>query len=198
MSSPTGRSSADGQPGDRLVVALVRGFHGVLGAVRLEVLTDRPAERFRPGQRLHREGSDEPLSVVEARPAEPGWVVRFAEVPDRAAAESLRGAYLEAILPRGAVLAEDEHWWHEVIGSSVRDPAGTVLGQVADLYRAGGAEVLVVDGGPAGRFEAPVARPFVQVLDPAGVGVVVDPATLDLGRAPGEPGEPGPALEAEP
>lgn len=181
--------------GERLVVALVRGLHGVRGAVRLEVMTDRPADRFRPGQRLHREESDEPLSVVEAWPAAPGWVVRFAEVPDRNAAESLRGAYLEAVLPRAAVLAEDEHWWHEVVGSPVRDAAGVIMGRVADLYRAGGAEVLVVEGGPAGPFEVPLARPFVTTLDPGGTGVVVDPATLDLG---GDAARAGSLPEAEP
>ena len=30
---------------DRLVVALVRGVHGLHGAVRVEILTDRPEER---------------------------------------------------------------------------------------------------------------------------------------------------------
>ena len=34
---------------ERLVVALVRGVHGLHGAVRVEVLTDRPEQRFRPG-----------------------------------------------------------------------------------------------------------------------------------------------------
>lgn len=173
----------------------MRGLHGVHGAVRLEVLTDRPADRFRPGEQLHREGSDEPLSVVEARPADPGWVVRFTEVPDRDAAESLRGVYLEAVVSRAAVLASDEHWWHEVIGCPVRDSAGTLLGRVADLYRAGEAEVLVVDGAPVGLFEVPVARPFVTVLDPGGAGVVVDPATLDLG---GRAERSGPSPEEEP
>jgi 16S rRNA processing protein RimM len=176
---------AGGEPGERLVVALVRGLHGVNGAVRLEVLTDRPADRFRPGERLHREGSSAPLTVVEARPAAPGWVVRFGEIPDREAAESLRGAYLEAVVPRAGVLAPDEHWWHEVIGCQVHDPAGLLLGRVVDLYRAGETEVLVVGDGPLGPFEAPLARPFVTVLEPGGAGVVVDPATLDLGGAAG-------------
>lgn len=144
-------------------------------------MTDRPAERFGVGQRLYREGAEAPLTVIEARPAAPGWVVRFAEVPTRTAAESLRGAYLEAVVPRQAALGPDEHWWHEVVGSPVRDPGGAILGTVEDLYRAGGADVLVIGGGSAGTFEVPAARPFVRVLDPGGVGVVVDPATLDLG-----------------
>jgi len=150
------------------------------------VLTDRPAERFAVGGRLHREGSDAPLTIVEGRPAAPGWIVRFGEVSTRSAAEPLRGAYLEAVVSRGDGLAPGEHWWHEVVGSPVIDPGGAVLGTVEGLYRAGEAEVLVVGGGPAGTFEVPAARPFVRVLDPGGTGIVVDPATLDL--AVPEPG----------
>ena len=63
----------------RLVVALVRGVHGLRGAVRVEVLTDRPEERFRPGIVLHREGSDAALTIASAEPVAdgPGWRVRF-------------------------------------------------------------------------------------------------------------------------
>jgi len=54
----TGPAAA--QPDRRLVVALVRGVHGLHGAVRVEILTDRPEDRYKPGAVLFREGSDEP------------------------------------------------------------------------------------------------------------------------------------------
>jgi ribosomal 30S subunit maturation factor RimM len=82
--------------------------------VRVEVLTDRPAERFVVGARIHPEGSAGALTIVEARPANPGWILRFGEVPTREAAEGLRLAYLEVetgpadALPRGALLARDD------------------------------------------------------------------------------------------
>ena len=38
------------------MVALVRGVHGLNGAVRAEVLTDRPEDRFVAGAVLYREG----------------------------------------------------------------------------------------------------------------------------------------------
>jgi len=50
----------------RLVVALVRGVHGLHGAVRVEVLTDKPEQRYRPGSILYREGSDDPLTIASA------------------------------------------------------------------------------------------------------------------------------------
>ena len=68
--------------GERLVVALVRGLHGLRGAVRVEVLTDHPEERFAAGAVVHLESSVSVLTVAEAAPDRPGWLVRFREIPD--------------------------------------------------------------------------------------------------------------------
>jgi 16S rRNA processing protein RimM len=177
---------------DRLVVALVRGVHGLRGAVRVEILTDRPEERYAVGSVLHREGSDEPLTVAwsSAVADGPGWRLRFEEVTDRTAAEALKGAYLETAgagtqLPRGA------YYWHEVIGTPVTSPAGEALGSVRDVYRSGGAEVFIVDGGPYGEFDVPAVRDFVRIFAPRRGEIVVDPEALDLAppkraTAPGE------------
>ena len=168
-------------PTSRLVVGLVRGVHGLRGAVRVEVLTDKPEERFRPGAALYREGDDQPLTITAAQAVAdgPGWRLQFAEVPDRTAAEGLRETYLEvdaapAALDRGA------YWWHEVIGVPVSDVSGRVLGTVADVYRAGGAEVFVVGGGPAGEFDLPAVRAFIRVFAPRRGEIVVDADALDL------------------
>jgi 16S rRNA processing protein RimM len=148
--------------------------------VRVEVLTDRPAERFTVGARLHREGSPGALTIVEARPANPGWILRFGEVPTREAADGLRLAYLEVeagpadTLPRGA------YFWHEMIGVEVRDGDGALLGTVRDVYRTGGADVLEVVGGPRGDFDLPIIRPFVRILAPRRGEIVADPEALDL------------------
>ena len=104
-------------PGDRLVVGLVRGFHGLRGTVRVESLTDRAQERFTVGRSLFVEGGDTPLTIVEAQPDAQGWRLRFAEVADRTAAERLRDVYLEAIVAPGEQLPRGEFYWHEVIGA---------------------------------------------------------------------------------
>jgi 16S rRNA processing protein RimM len=163
-------------------VALVRGLHGLAGAVRVEVLTDRPQDRFVRGAVLHREGSAGPLTIADATPVEdgPGWRLRFREVRDRSAAETLRGAYLEQSIARHASLAEDEVYWHEVIGARVMDREGRELGTVADIYRAGGAEVYVVTGGPAGEFDLPAVRALIVEFAPRDGRIVVDPEALGL------------------
>jgi 16S rRNA processing protein RimM len=165
--------------GERLVVGQVRGFHGLRGTLRVESLTDRPDERFAVGKVLFREGSDSPLTITEADADTVGWRVRFAEVPDRTAAESLRDVYLEAVVAPGQELPRGEFYWHQVVGSAVKDVDGTALGEVVDIYRAGGADVAVVHG-PAGELDIPLVRSIVRIFAPARGEIVVDGDALGL------------------
>ena len=138
MAETAGTSSAE-----HLVVALVRGAHGLRGVVRVEILTDRPDDRYAVGSVLHREGSDEPLTVTwsSAVADGPGWRLQFGEVIDRAGAEALVGAYLEIEAGPDAVLPRGSYFWHEVLGTPVTSTTGEALGTVRDVYRSGGAEV---------------------------------------------------------
>jgi 16S rRNA processing protein RimM len=148
--------------------------------MRVEVLTDRPAERFVEGARLFPEGRAEPLTIVEARPADPGWILRFRDVPTREAAEAFRLVYLEVEAGPGDALPRGSYFWHELIGVAVRDLEGGELGTVHDVYRVGSTDVLEVAGGPRGGFDLPIARPFVRILAPRRGEIVADPEALDL------------------
>jgi len=167
------------------VVALVRGVHGLHGAVRVEVLTDHPETRFAAGQVLHREGDDRPLTIAsgEAIVDGPGWRLRFREVTTRDAADTLRGADLESVSRPDADLGRGEYYWHEVIGVAVRGVDGAELGTVRDVYRVGETEVFTVDGGPVGSFDLPAVRAFIRIFAPRRGEIVVDAESLDL-RAP--------------
>lgn len=166
----------------RLVVAQVRGLHGLQGAVRVEVLTDRPEARFATGEVLHVEGDERPLTILAAQPVEdgPGWRLRFGEIPNRQSAERLREAYLEIEVDREADLEAGAAYWHEVIGSTVRDSTGAELGKVADVYRAGESEVYVVRGGATGEFDVPAVRDVITTFAPEHREIVVDEKVLDL------------------
>jgi 16S rRNA processing protein RimM len=173
--APSGRD-------DRLAVALVRGVHGLRGAVRVEILTDRPEERYAVGSVLHREGSDEPLTVTwsSAIADGPGWRIQFVEIPDRTTAETLKGAYLEVDAVPASGLPRGAYFWHDVIGTPVTSTTGEVLGTVRDVYRSGGAEVYIVDGGSYGEFDVPGVRDFVRIFAPRRGEIVVDTEALDL------------------
>jgi 16S rRNA processing protein RimM len=165
--------------GERLVVGQVRGFHGLRGTLRVETLSDRAEERFAVGKVLFVEGRKEKLTIAESATDNLGWRLRFAEVPDRNAAEALRDVYLEAVVAPGEELPKGEFYWHEIIGVTVKDVDGSELGKVVDLYRAGGADVVVVRG-PAGETDIALVKAVVRVFDPARGEIVVDGDALGL------------------
>ena len=164
------------------MVALVRGVHGLRGAVRAEVLTDRPEDRFVVSHVLFREGDDRPLTIsaAEAVADGPGWRLLFREIASRDGADTLRGVYLEAVVRPDEDLARGTYYWHEVIGCAVRGVDGADLGTVKDIYRVGETEVFTVGDGPVGSFDLPAVRAFIRVFAPRRGEIVVDAASLDL------------------
>ncbi|TAM73985.1 MAG: 16S rRNA processing protein RimM, partial [Chloroflexota bacterium] len=164
---------------ERLVVGLVRSLHGLEGAVRVEPLTDRP-DRFAPGSRLALEGEPISLTVAWSRDDGRGLLLRFDELSDRAAVEPLRGRYLEAAVDR-VDLPPGAFWWHELEGVPVTTTAGVLLGEVVDVFRAGGAEVLVVRG-VGGELYVPAVEAVVRDLAPQEGRIVIDAEALGLTR----------------
>jgi 16S rRNA processing protein RimM len=158
----------------------------------VEVLTDRPEERFVPGAVLHREASAEPLTIASAEAIAdgPGWRIRFREIPNRESADTLRDVYLEATVRPNEDLGRGTYYWHEVMGAAVRGVDGTELGTVQDVYRVAENEVFVVSGGPNGTFDLPAVRAFIRIFAPRRGEIVVDAEALDLRpprhHAPGE------------
>lgn len=189
--APTPRGAGDAVPATpapgtpaRLTVGLVRGLRGLRGHVRVELLTDRPEERFAVGGVLYPEGTTRALTIAESSAVAdgPGWWLRFREVPDRNAADALRGVYLEIVPPDEP--REPGRWfWHELEGLAVRGSDGTELGRVVELYRAGGAEVFVVRG-PKGEIDVPGVSGIVLELAPERGEMIVDLDALALDARP--------------
>ncbi len=135
----------------------------------MHLVTDRVA-RVAPGAALTTPAG-RALVVVASRPHQGGWIVRFAGVDDRTAAEALHGA---------ALLAEplddpDEIFVHELIGAPVVDLAGAACGVVEAVQANPAADLLVLDSG------ALVPATFLVEQRPDGT-VVIDPpeGLLDL------------------
>jgi 16S rRNA processing protein RimM len=175
-----------------LRVAQVRGVRGLDGTLRLEVLTDLPEQRFLPGARLSVEGSERVLTILEVTPSSPGLFIRVGEVQSRLAGERLIGAYLT--IPVAQVqIPPDRVLWDEVIGVTVRDPQGEIIGEVRDLYRAGGAEVYVVQTPDGGEIDLPAVASVIVEFAPREGRIVADLTGSELSvRAAKAPRRRGP------
>jgi 16S rRNA processing protein RimM len=153
---------------------------GIKGEVTVEVRTDSPDERFAPGAVLLTETGS--LTVEAARDHSGKLVVRFEGVPDRNAAELLRGTVLSVdarTLP--ALDDEDEFYDSQLVGLAARLEDGTPLGEVADVLHLPHGDVLVL--AHEGReLLVPFVKAIVPTVDLASGSVVVTPppGLLDL------------------
>ncbi|MFM7059843.1 MAG: ribosome maturation factor RimM [Actinomycetes bacterium] len=157
---------------DRLEVGRIGRAHGLHGEVAFTLTSDVTA-RVAKGSVLHI--GDRPLTVVASRPHQGRWLVRFAEVTDRTAAEALRGEILtaEPIEGDGEVL-----WVHELVGARVVDASGVDVGPILAVEANPASDLLVIEIG--GRE---VLVPSVFVTERRDGVIVIDPpeGLLDLG-----------------
>ena len=124
-----------------IIVGRVRKAHGIRGEVVVEPITDAPDAVFASGRRVFAgtaAGDLAPnraeLHVSSARPFNEGFLIGFAEVPDRNTAETWRGRYLllpaEELPPPG----DDEVYVHELPGMRVELASGELIGLVEETY----------------------------------------------------------------
>ena len=144
------------------------GAKGLAGSVRIEALTDHP-ERLAEGESIWIEDEPTPRSILEA-----GWggrvpYIRLEGIADREAAERLVGRYLEA--PANP-LPPDTYYWHQLIGLTAVDEAGSELGQVVEVFRAGENDVYRIEGAGT-ELLIPALRDVVRSIDLAAGRMVV-------------------------
>lgn len=161
----------------RLAVARVLGVKGLRGGVRVELLTDWP-EDLGAGASVHPEGRDEPLVVrrVEAGGRIP--VLYFEGHATRESVEHLVGRYLEA---EAHALDEGSYYWSDLVGLRVEEPSGALVGELVEIFRAGGNEVYRVVG-PGGERLVPALRSVVLEIDLPGRRMVVAPDDAEAVR----------------
>jgi 16S rRNA processing protein RimM len=169
----------------RLVVARIGRAHGIRGEVTVEVRTDAPGERFVPGASLHLTGPHglagvDSVTLASVRDHNGTLLLGFEEVGDRTAAETLRGALLEADVP--AETGDPDAWYdHQLVGLRVLDPDGARLGDVVAVEHPPAQDLLVVRRPDGEQRLVPFVAALVPRVDVARGVVVVDapPGLLD-------------------
>lgn len=150
-------------PPGTVVLAAVIGAHGIGGEVRLKLFTDdlSPYRAFNDGA----------LTLVSARPGGGGAIARFAEVPDRSAAEALRGTPLT--VPRDVLppLSEDEYYHADLIGLPASSDAGEMLGVVVAIDNFGAGDVIEIERPTGTRFMVPMRSEAVPRWNSNGLTV---------------------------
>mgnify|MGYP001940665095 CR=1 FL=1 len=119
--------------------------HGVKGEVAVEVLSDEAGEHIVVGEVItgRQAGKERELTVKTVRPHQNRLLVSFEEIPDRTAADSLRGMKFVAE-PLEREEDSDEFYDHELIGLKVLHD-GTLVGTVTGVMDTPNRKILEVD-----------------------------------------------------
>ena len=181
-SSPASRKPLPSRPagspyaGDEsalVVMARVLGPFGIQGWVRLKTFTETPDGLARhPAWWLRTKAGwvSADLEEFKVRPA--AVSAKLAGVDDRNAAEALQGQDIAVARDDLGEAAEGEFYWVDLVGLAVVNLQGEALGQVEELLRAGGSDVLVVRGERERLI--PFIADFVKSVDRAARRITVD------------------------
>lgn len=146
--------------------------HGIRGEVSVKpdesgstTLLDQPHAWLKG-----RDGELRQVAIETARAAHEVCLIRFANCPDRTAAEKLAGT--EVFLRRECLPEPeaDEFYADDLVGLRVESVSGEELGRVAGVFDGGAVPVLEVEGRRS--LQVPMADTFVKRVDVA-AGVVV-------------------------
>ena len=153
--------------GDLVTVGLIATVHGIRGEIVVHPLTDDPG-RFDVGATVLLEAPGQPVNprrIVGSRMHQQRYLLLLEGVPDRTAAEALRGGRLcvrEADLP---ALPPGQVWLHDLPGMSVESEEGEPLGTVHHVLETGEERRLLVVQGPGGEILVPFIEQFVLAID---------------------------------
>jgi len=174
---------------DHLAVGRVMKPHGTKGEVYVWLMTDLPEEVYGTGRELRlgdEAGSiaeDAPVLVIErVRPFKGGLLVSFVGCTNRESVETWSSRFLLA--PRELLNepAEDETYYHDLVGLAVETVGGETVGRVSRVFEAEPADLLEVEGADGRGRLIPLSRQVVRMIDVEEGRLVIEPppGLLDL------------------
>jgi 16S rRNA processing protein RimM len=141
--------------------------HGVRGEIRVQLHWAESDTLEHVGSvRLSRDGKLlGEYRIASARPADKAALLRLEGVPDRDAAERLRGASVS--VPRSELppLEPGEYYLCDLFGAAVVGPDGIVVGEVTDVRVLPTTDVLVVKRPDGTVAEQVLADPWIAAVD---------------------------------
>jgi 16S rRNA processing protein RimM len=161
----------DPDPG-YVAVGRIQGPFGLKGEVKVLSLTDNP-DRFSPKSKLW--AGQHPVSVVSEREASGYVYLTLKGFPSRTSVEKFRNALLQVPEEDLPELEEGEFYRFQLIGLTVVDLAGEVLGTIAEVIETGATDVYRVKPAEGADILLAATGDVVKSVDIAAKRMVADP-----------------------
>ncbi|WP_163847367.1 ribosome maturation factor RimM [Pseudooceanicola aestuarii] len=158
-----------------ICVGALAGSYGVQGEVRLKSFCADPTAIADYNPLCAEDGSGSYI-VTLTRPIKNGLAARVTTISTKEEADAAKGLRLFAPRDRLPTLPDDEFYHADLIGLSVHDTGGTLLGRVKAVLDHGAGDILEIQqpGGSA-TVLLPFTREAVPTVDLDGARIVADP-----------------------
>lgn len=135
---------------DKILVGKVIGLHGLLGELKVKVLTDFP-ERFSKGNKIEVAWKEEVkesqlVSVEHVRANKQHLLIRIKGVENRNDASYYQGAFFMIDKKDVMPLPEDTHYIFQIIGLDAYYLDGEYIGKVSDVINTPMHDVYLITG----------------------------------------------------
>lgn len=158
---------------DLIEIGRLRGAYGVHGWVRVVPHQDGSALLHARRWWLGTPQGDQAVDIDSARVHGASVLAKWAGCDTKEAADALKGVPVRVARSDFPPLAEDEHYWIDLIGATVVNRTGVTLGEVAGLQD-NGAQALLEVRSATGACLIPVVPQYVERIDPLARRIEVD------------------------
>ena len=156
----------------QLVVGRIGRAHGVLGEATIDVQTDDPDLRFKVGSKLTLDSGQE-LTIKSSRWHNQILLLGFEGVNDRNQIEALRDQLISSQVDLSA-LAPGEYHYQQLIGCQVYLQNNELVGQVSEVVKLPGQDLLSVDKNGS-QVLIPMVKQIIISIDLLEKKIVVNP-----------------------
>ena len=156
----------------QLVVGRIGRAHGVLGEATIDVQTDDPDLRFKVGSKLTLDSGQE-LTIKSSRWHNQILLLGFEGVNDRNQIEALRDQLISCQVDLSQ-LAPGEYHYQQLIGCQVYLQNNELVGQVIEIVKLPGQDLLSVDKNGS-QVLIPMVKQIIISIDVAAKKIVVNP-----------------------
>jgi 16S rRNA processing protein RimM len=147
---------------DLICIGAIAGAFGVSGEVRLKSFCSEPTDIASYGPLFSEDGS-RTFSITLTRPVAGGLGAQIAGISTKEAADALRGTSLFVPRNRLPSLQDEEYYHADLIGLSVVDTGGELIGKVTAVYNYGAGDILEIS---SARHKSALLLPFTTAIVP--------------------------------
>lgn len=157
-----------------IAIGKILKTQGNRGAVRVLPLTDFP-ERFKELEeiKVSIKGARLTMNIEETVRRQKFVIIKFREINDMNAAESIKGGILEISRDQLFPLPPGHYYIFEIVGLVVYGSGGERFGQITEVLQTGANDVYIVDTGGKPLL-IPALKQVVKEIDLPGRRMVVD------------------------